>query len=737
MRLNILNVQYTVEIWQNTGATLTAEEIRSDSVSFNVTYPNVSKFETIRGSGCDISLLSSTSMKFINLYTSDIQEYYIKLYQGTSLLWIGFLNSNLYSEPLSEYDNYPVSLTGNDGLALLEKINYLQSDFSNYSGFTSNWTIIKNILAKLNIAWNGIYIGLSTTSSEITINETLLESTYSLNDNYYDEDDKPMNCREVLKTILEPLSAYIQIINSNVYITDNNLIAANSTYTFTKYNGTSFAYSGTTSINLNIGDLSTIKFATNSSTLNILPIVNRQKVVFSPYQTSTLINYIPDDEIFTGDTVTRYWGVNPHTWTEKAYNGSDYWTTLNGLLSIGSSYFSELIGTGDNADEAYKFLKVGPTNFPSASGSSPDCFTYKYKIPAVVTTKESTTIYSYVGEWTGNTMSETIYWYNINDVVTYGGNYYLCTNAHYPAYSTPPPNANFSLTSASILDPIEAELYYIKIEMQCYVRILDSLGSAPPLFSKIPTSCVLTTKLGIGNKKFSNAYGWEDAADDVYLKLTFASLTDGNWDLNAEKWLPIYPNEYYLIPLFGFTGNTIDFRISRYDCYSSIYGDVTDEVKDVRLKDIKFTIVNKYYQEIESTDTEYNTYVTKNIKYDGEDITCKLGTNTIEFPHTKGAILGCTNGFYYFIKSFTRNSKTDILENLLAGSIVSNYMPRTLELQCTTNLFSSLFGTLTYTNFLSGKKFVIQCAIIDYIEATIELNIQETIIDNYDIIKNY
>lgn len=219
--------EYTVEIWKD-GFSGTTQLIKGDTSPFNVNYPTTTnKLQTIRGAGCDLNLLSETSMKFVDLYIIDMLQVQIKLYKGSNMIWLGYLNSELYSEPFNEYDNYSVALTGTDGLALLERLDFLQDDGSIYTGFSDNWTIVKNILQKLNLDWNNIYVGLSTTSPEITqtSTENILERTYSLLENYYDEDGVAMNCREVLEVILKAFGAYIQIINGNVYITDNNLIA--------------------------------------------------------------------------------------------------------------------------------------------------------------------------------------------------------------------------------------------------------------------------------------------------------------------------------------------------------------------------------------------------------------------------------------------------------------------------------------------------------------------------------
>jgi hypothetical protein len=124
------------------------------------------------------------------------------------------LDSELYSEPFAEKDNYTVNLTGTDGLALLERLNYVDSNGDHYEGIVSQWTVISNILGKLGLFWNAIYVNISTTSPSITIGatETIFHQKFQRNDNWYNEDGNPETCRKVLEEIrkLEEQSRFIR-----------------------------------------------------------------------------------------------------------------------------------------------------------------------------------------------------------------------------------------------------------------------------------------------------------------------------------------------------------------------------------------------------------------------------------------------------------------------------------------------------------------------------------------------
>ena len=76
------NTSFLAEIWQDTTATITAEEITGDSDPFNIEYPTTGIFEPVKGSGCTLNLLSTTDRKFLSLYTANMFEYQIKLFKS-------------------------------------------------------------------------------------------------------------------------------------------------------------------------------------------------------------------------------------------------------------------------------------------------------------------------------------------------------------------------------------------------------------------------------------------------------------------------------------------------------------------------------------------------------------------------------------------------------------------------------------------------------------------------------
>jgi hypothetical protein len=113
----------------------------------------------------------------------------------------------------------------------------------------------------------------------INQNETLLNKLYVNCDNYIDEKENVMNCREVLDAILAPLCAKLFIQNNQIYIIDvNNLAKENITYK--RYiNTTNLIYDSTITVN----NLNDIDLLIGSNSVNYSDGINKLDVKFNKY----------------------------------------------------------------------------------------------------------------------------------------------------------------------------------------------------------------------------------------------------------------------------------------------------------------------------------------------------------------------------------------------------------------------------------------------------------------------
>ena len=682
------NVQYTAEIWQDTASAITAEEIRGDYKPFSIEYPQTGLFEPVKGSGCELNLLSTTDRKFFNLYTADMMEYQIRFYKAGVLIWCGYLDSELYSEPFSESENYPVTFTGTDGFALLERMNYLTSDGSKYTGLVLQWDIIKNILNKLILPYKNIFVGLSTTSNDFTLaaGETLFHKTYSNNQNWYNEDGEAETCRVVLENILKSYGAYIIQDNANIYIVDINNIAGATNTPFKKYDS-SFNYISTDNINLNIGDLTTIGFTASDSTMNVVSGFNRQVVRYSPYITPVILDFNAEEDFSNELPNPITYGVLPYRYTEKKYNDSNTWLKYN------TGSFASYIGLDQsNEGTTEHYLKI-------------------------VQPRQQTLLFK--------------------------------CNKTLPIFI--PSNSRLKITASM------------------FVSTTDNLES----FGHIDKAYLgrLKCKLKIGDKhykyqntfEYDNGYnyiiseGWEDNTVDSYLVLDFEKPSiqvDGGsyyprrtdigdtWTnlksskvLGTGKTMEVISKDFTIPLNEGFAGGEMTFEINDWTVWN--YIDFTGvEIEDIRLKDIKFTVVDENGKEFSDDDIEYIGFMNSKFKNEGNEINVYQGTSKIKSPIERAALMGF-NTNYYYLSTWSREGKTDCLENLLLRSIVSNYTNKRVELTATINQLNSVLGCVKYQNFLPNKNLMVTGVIQDFSNAATSVTLQEVIKDNLEINKSW
>jgi hypothetical protein len=286
------NKTNVVELWQDTATTLTSEEIQAMDSPFSVELPSVSKFQPIRGTGCELNLLSSTDRKLFNgLYHVDPKEIMVKHYINGSINWYGYLNSELVSETYSELNNYPIQINGNDGFNLMERYKFVTDTNVQYTGITSQFNLLTTCIDKIGLPFSELRISLSTTFSGFTgaSDKTILHESYINTSNYIDEDGISSDLRTVVESVLTPYGAFITQIGGNLYINDIHSLATNTNQSYKCYSTSTWNYTQTISSN-NIISLSGVGYQGTSQMIELSGGKNLQKVTYSPYADKILID---------------------------------------------------------------------------------------------------------------------------------------------------------------------------------------------------------------------------------------------------------------------------------------------------------------------------------------------------------------------------------------------------------------------------------------------------------------
>lgn len=296
------------EILSGKGNTQT--EVTATSVPFQLEWGETAKLEPIKSAGATLNLISMTPFQFIDLHTDDMQEYLVKFYVNDSLYWVGWLDSETYSEDFSLYDRYVVQFTASD-FNITERLKFTDANGNKWNDIVSLRTILDRCLSRLNLPFSSINVHCTTSPD--------LNNTYIQSSNFYNENNEPMTLREVLEGILKPFGLMMVQRNGQLYIYDYNSIHNNNDLS-------TFA------------DIENLVIASNDSTLEFETMYNNVEITSGLYADENLISAPIGDEDYI-DLVTS---SSTSTVRTELYRSAEGWERS------GSYYFTKFTNLDNN-----------------------------------------------------------------------------------------------------------------------------------------------------------------------------------------------------------------------------------------------------------------------------------------------------------------------------------------------------------------------------------------------------
>ena len=673
---------HLVEIWQDSLSILTAEEIKGSENPFIVEMPKLSsKFQVIRGTGCEMNIFSNTSMKFFNgLYHVDKKEIIVKHYINGVINWYGYLNSELSLETYSELDSYNYQAIGNDGFALLDRIQFLADDGSILTGVKSLYNIIVLCLEKIGLPFGSININLSTTSPAFTIGSTstILHENYIDCANFYQEDGTAETVRKVLESVLMPFGAFIVQMGGDIWITDVNTLAGAATTTnFNSYTRQlvtvglisyySWIYNTSRSVALPV-TISSVGYTGTGSEIEISGGKNKQVVNYSPYPIKTWLpqslttydEFDPFTGAWTWNTANKYW--------EKVLANNKYWD--------GSS----IRAIRDWFDIVYTVANSAALTALTGSNAEQKNITY-------VT---SDTGYHY--RWNG------IMYVITDTTIEYGDK--IVFHIYIPANATTnvlrgawklKPEVVMPKSEYSLGQIVTGALIEIKGQIQIlhFVNISPS-GNTFSLQTGILTHLFLTLRVKIGSKYFNGETWIEDVTGQTFFHPRISDVDDKPigraWQTGSYQnfWSPILHtlgnkgvDGIYITMDQDLSGtleiewwsNVLQEGKSNWDLVTaSPYG--VWGVSEVRLSNLSVNVTQKDGNVIPDANKEYIGYLDPKLKDEADKIDLICGTMTSIVDRGKMLYL---DTIYKCMKLWTRQGQDSCIETHLLNSLSSNY----------------------------------------------------------------
>lgn len=310
-------VDSKIEFWEegfagsNTNCKTTEKPLEVETAPMDPTI-----FTPVIGKGATVQLWSESDGQFRGLYTKDPVKRMVKIFKNNNAnaWWLGFINTEQYGEPYSRSADYPVVINCNDGFNILRRFKYLDGT-SKYTSLETFWNILTRILGKTGLPYQYIYFAsnLSITGVTVDADKTIFHYLQADQNNYYDEQDEPKTYRGVLEAILTACDG-LQIRQEfgSIFIYEPQMLAAAS-FSAKKFNGTTYAYIGTSTISKNF-DISNgdINWDNEDQIYDTKSGYNRQKIRFSKYSREGAI-----PEINVADK--KKWSVVSETWSADAY----------------------------------------------------------------------------------------------------------------------------------------------------------------------------------------------------------------------------------------------------------------------------------------------------------------------------------------------------------------------------------------------------------------------------------
>jgi hypothetical protein len=214
-------------------------EILAQQNPIQINYQNTSsnKLEPIIGSECTLNLIASEDFELEDLYTENEREFLVEVYRNGGLIWSGFIIPDGCQEAFT-FAPYAISVNAVDGLGLLKNLSYVQNSGDFYLGKQSFIDVINACLIRLDAP--SLVLNTCVNIYDVTMTEGDAYDPMAqgfVNAERYIKDDlfTPMNCEEVLRSILEEWTAVMIQSGGEWYIYRPNELALSGDLTFRKY----------------------------------------------------------------------------------------------------------------------------------------------------------------------------------------------------------------------------------------------------------------------------------------------------------------------------------------------------------------------------------------------------------------------------------------------------------------------------------------------------------------------
>lgn len=688
-------VHWRVEILQEAAAAFTPEEITLQGESpLVIDWHSIEKTDTVMRSAATLILNSDSDRQFIDMYQVEVGAVRLDVYRNGALYWSGTLDTELYEEPYTSGRNYDVELSFSD-FAILERID------CTLTGFKTVRQVLDACLEATGIQFSELIQHISTSRSGVT-SANLLANDKIICDNFYDEDGEPLSLWEVLEGILKPYELHIKQKAGKIYLWDWNALC----------------------------DVASeeIVWDGDDATLGVDSVYNKIKINFSPYQVTDLIapqikekSYVPSSQDFD---VHYDYGAEDSLAGFKINFGSVA-TGLEIKNSNAKFYHVIPVVSGEESFGIAWTIDIGEFGTNYHSGSYLRGYSRKLNAPtqnisagALFACPEKPWITYRGGALTNNKLKLTV------DLL------------FDPRYNPFESASDYNCKSQVDSQNLRGNFAYVPIML----TLKDAEGNA--LYHYENKGIKNGTSRSDNGTWVAGAASWGDAwlcwydendrkkqsglngyvSNKRCIGVTTRELPKSFTHNNEGQRIPLPQADGWLELVFG-TGVVI------YDNNREVKQVNYDNCHWVLYKDPKIELVDNYGESLDKEDIEIKAWLNRSAKEE-LSIDTILGTTKNNITLAKGFIMDNASGA--IMEEYSRAGKTGTLEQLLIGTMYSQYAARHTRLSGTV---LALTGFNTYTDAATSELFALMSERQDVMQGCSEVELCELSRDDYDAIE--
>lgn len=718
------SVKWTCKIFQESSTAFTVEELDFPANSpLVIDWAATGKEDVICGSTCQLTIVSPGDRTYTDLYTEIPGSVRLDIYCNDMLYWSGLLDTEFYEEPYSRYNNYEVQLTFSD-FGILHRLSY------NLSGMQTLQAILDDALTRSGIQYNDIMTLIST---KIGNSDLTLGALSVMSENFFDEEGNPMNLYDVIEGILRPLALRIAQKAADVWVYDINALYASR-------------------------GADTINWASDDQMLGVDRVYNNVKITLSVYGSDA--DY-PDGVEYTDaiDPTVVNLDNNPH---------GEY---------IEYSYYVNLDDPHVGEDIDYRYLGFSIFLSSNAKGlASKDSRAYYYKFAPLLRGEdgEGVAYWFYTGGH-GPLSGGLPRRKGASSELTAGTPIMTTSRVSLPEMNaTERKDYEIRVQVPMLIDArynpfdedgdgnehdnyVYLKGYVHKAFIPCKIQLYNASGTVLYHYENRASGTDVgwdsdgqtVTKFNSMGRWVSGAAGVRDCQLEYYDQNDRFGCGILGWHTNRQAGgmnMELYPSmkeqddgQYIPYPPVGgflevqvcagvtmYDENHLERTGAREDIAAAILAKTRWFLfQGPKVEMMKAGVVE---QSLGTDDIEYSGTLNANAE-DGLSIDTICGTAKTPAPNAKGLFHKTSDGS--FLTELTRQSRTDTAEQLLIGTLYSQFAARKTRLYGTADIILSSVRKLTDPALPSGTVLMLLAESQDVIEDESTINAVEIAADNY------